>query len=89
MVSCGQFENFVNSKIEDEYYKQTLPDIEYPGFSYSFRDFGCTTGQHEFSTKREACENLLNNEVNRDCAREKRKDLYTLECGTDFDQRVF
>lgn len=57
----------------------TAPDIQ-GSFTYHFQSTGCTTGQQKFVSKKAYCDGLLNDELNANCAREMRAEMYNRMC---------
>lgn len=68
-VSCGP-------KQEETLIKAAEPEK----YTYSFFEDECETGDHEFYYLDDACEALLNDEINNYCAPEKREKLYNSSC---------
>lgn len=53
-------------------------------YAYEAEEENCTTGKHEFHYVRQMCENLLNNEINNNCALDERERIYIESCEGDF-----
>lgn len=68
-ISCGKQQ-------EDTLIKPAEPEK----YTYSFFGDGCQTGDHEYYYLDDACEALLNDEINNYCATEKREKLYNASC---------
>ncbi|MCX6119571.1 MAG: hypothetical protein NT027_18700 [Proteobacteria bacterium] len=50
-------------------------------YTYNFDENGCKTGEHEFSSKSSYCEGLLNESLNKGCAKSTRYQTYKSNCG--------
>lgn len=74
-ISCGK-EGTIIPKTQ---IIQKIEPAEEEQFSYEFRGNNCTTGEHAFSTHAKACQALLNDELNNDCAHDRRVQLYENE----------
>lgn len=70
-TSCGQ-------KPEETLINPATPEK----YEYEFYDdqAKCETGLHEYYYLEDACEALLNEEINNNCAHEKRVKLYESSC---------
>lgn len=68
-VSCGP-------KKEESLIRPAEPEK----YKYSFYEKDCKTGEHEYYYLDDACEALLDEEINNYCAPEKRKKLYNMSC---------
>lgn len=74
LISCGKDAQLPGQRSEKIVY--TAP-AEHEPYSYEFVTKTCTTGIKTYSTFIKACEGLMNEKVNNDCAFEQRSDLYT------------
>lgn len=70
LISCGK------TKTTKIFKTNALPEA----YSYSFYEDNCETGEHKFYRLAEACEALLNEELNNFCAFEDRENLYLSTC---------
>lgn len=77
LVSCGK--NSLPWKPETVYVDSTEP-AKAEMYSYELGDKSCTTGNHEFYTVDQACQALLDNELNNNCVEEERLELYESHC---------
>lgn len=69
LISCGKQQ-------EDTLIKPATPEK----YTYSFFEKDCQTGEHEYYYLDDACEALLNDKINNDCALEEREKLYNMSC---------
>ncbi|MEN0058382.1 MAG: hypothetical protein AAGB31_06070 [Bdellovibrio sp.] len=62
----------------------TVPPMSVPdatgNFGYEYTISGCTTGKHTFTSKKAYCNALVNDSLNKNCAREMRVEMYNRDC---------
>ena len=74
-VSCGKDSNIIPKK----QIVQKIEPAEEEEFSYEMTGINCTTGEHFFGSHKEACDGLLDDSLNNNCAENKRMQLYENE----------
>ena len=70
IVSCGKIS-------EDRFLSSN--------FSYDFHEPLCSTGKHNFENQKEYCSGLKDHSLNRNCAKDYRRDAFEKECPGNFD----
>lgn len=82
VVSCGKESEFWHmNTVKTSSVESALPEE----FSYSFSGYKCSTGVHTATSFISICQKLTNDELNDDCAKEKREELfYSAECPGEF-----
>ena len=80
LVSCGKEAMPWDQPIQ----VQSVAPAEPVDYSYELATKKCTTGKHQFDTLIEVCEALKNNDLNKGCALEERKELFDTSCPGSF-----
>lgn len=84
LVSCGGPQGFWPDPSDSQTVYKTEPAVA-EAFSYELRTRSCSTGKHSFGTFEAACDALKDDALNKDCAEEKREELFTNSaCPGDF-----
>lgn len=82
-VSCGKDNSIWPDSDPVIVYKVNPAESE--NYTYEIRGNSCTTGYHEFRTFYETCQALRDDNLNNDCAKNKREQLYLSEqCAGEF-----
>lgn len=84
ITSCGKIPEINYDKWSEEYSQFEIASVakeaDSVAYSYELFDQGCTTDLHEFYNINDICENLLNDEINNNCAKGKRARLHESQC---------
>jgi len=76
LASCGSPEDFIQDpRGNDKTIYKTQP-AEAEAFTYELRSKSCSTGKHSFGSFENACKALIDEELNNECAIEKREELF-------------
>jgi hypothetical protein len=82
LISCGKDSPLTPGRSETIYKVEPAQAEDY---SYEFTKRDCTTGVQAFQTLIQACDGLRNNDLNNECAKEKREELFVnSKCSGDF-----
>lgn len=76
ITSCGK------EKTIRKFKSEAIPE----GYSYYFEEEDCDTGEQIFYRLKDACEGVLNDELNNYCAKEERQQLYESSCAMYFNE---
>jgi len=83
LVSCGKDGPLGSGGEKKIIYKITPAEKE--KYTYEFYNENCSTGAQMFETFFEACDGLVDHELNKECALEDREELFSnAHCPGDF-----
>lgn len=74
-VSCGNPTDLLPNPEGNQTIYKTEP-AQAEAYSYELRTLSCSTGKHSFETFEAVCGALKDHELNKECALEKREDLF-------------
>jgi hypothetical protein len=80
LVSCGKENSLWPQKVQVQSVNPAEPEL----YSYELSTRRCSTGKHTFNTLAKACDALKNDQLNNDCAIEKREELFQSSCPGTF-----
>lgn len=85
LISCGSPTDYIKDPRGEAPTVYKVIPAEAEGYSYELRSTSCSTGKHSFGSFEKACEGLVDDDLNNQCAFEKREELFVnSECPGNF-----